>query len=280
MTKTIPSVGDTVYSITVHGVSHAQKRLCTVNRIVNNADGDFINAAFGEYVDSDGIKRHPHDWNVVDWIAPGDTVKATDIPGYSHLDGSVVTVTRIHKESGTNRPYFEAKGFNDPRYPDSPDLELAFYGAEKCDPLSDQPKHPLDLEVERLKAALTRAQERLSQQQTIYRNDMGHIEVTMRAVKDEQGWCDEGTNDVIERINEGLEGGWEFDRYEQEYEFTVTVTGTMTKTLSVTVSAVSEDAAREMVEESPDEYLSDDTDSILTEAARNISFEDVEVEVQ
>ncbi len=134
-------------------------------------------------------------------------------------------------------------------------------------------------EVATLKAELARAQARLTEQQQRYRSDMGHIESTMRDVKGEQGWCDEGTNAVIDRINEGLTGGWEFDRYESEFEVPVTVTGTITTRTSVTVTATSLEEAREMVRRDPSDFV-DDADDLLTDAARSVSFEDVEIELR
>lgn len=282
MTKTIPNVGDTIYATVVHGVSHAEKRLCTVTNTANATvvPDCYIKADFPEYT-VNGIHRAARDWNVSDWIAVGDTVKATDIPGYRHLDGSIVTVTRLAQES-QGRVYFEGEGFKDSRYPDQDNMSLAFYGAEKCDPPVDVTETILkadhDREIEALKAELTRTQERLSKAQSNYRDDMRHIESTMRDVKDEQSWCDEGTNAVIERINAGLSGGWSFDMYEQEFTLYVEVTGTMTKRVEVVVTAIDEDAAREALEDDPHSYI-DDADSILTDAARHTSFDDVEVNV-
>lgn len=130
-----------------------------------------------------------------------------------------------------------------------------------------------------LAAALERAQQRLEEQQGKYRHDMQHWEATLRATKEDQSWCDEGTNEVIETLNEGFIGGWEIEPYATEFDIEVTISGYLNIRRTVTISATSEEDAREKFDDDRDAYLGDDPDTLLTEAARHTSFEDVECEI-
>lgn len=80
-----------------------------------------------------------------------------------------------------------------------------------------------------------RAEQRLTEQQNRYANDMGHWEAVMREAKDDQNWCDEGTNSVIDKLNDGFIGGWTIDPYVSVVERRVTVRGTTTTTITVYV---------------------------------------------
>lgn len=122
-----------------------------------------------------------------------------------------------------------------------------------------------DLALE--KSIRKRDSERLMQQQSSYRQDMSHIESTMREVKDEQGWCDDGTNEVIRRINEGLKGGWEFDEYRKLVMSRVSISATVDAT--VEVWHYEDDDA-----DDPDNWRDEDGDEIdadetMTEALRS-----------
>ena len=82
---------------------------------------------------------------------------------------------------------------------------------------------------------LERARQRLDEQQGKYRHDMQHWESTLRDAKQDQNWCDEGTNEVIETLNNGFIGGWEIDPYCEIVEAEVTVEGKVIKTITVHV---------------------------------------------
>lgn len=83
--------------------------------------------------------------------------------------------------------------------------------------------------------SLQREQERLTEQQRHYRHDMQHWESTMREVKDEQTWCDDGTNRVIQRLNDGFIGGWEIDEYRKRERVTVRIRGEVYREVEVYV---------------------------------------------
>lgn len=125
---------------------------------------------------------------------------------------------------------------------------------------------------------IQQTEDRHTQQMGKYRNDMKHWETVLRGQKEERGWCDEGTNEVIDALNAGFIGGWEIEPYETEFDLEVEITGTMKATTTVTISASSEEKAREMFDEDPYSYI--DADDLLTDAARNVSFDDVEIDLQ
>jgi len=131
-------------------------------------------------------------------------------------------------------------------------------------------------EAETLRSELNRSQERLGESQRDYRHDMQHWETTLRDTKEQQNWCDEGTNEVIRTLNSGFQGGWQIDEYLDEFEIEITVRGTIETTTSVMVEARSREAALEKVLEDTDDYF--DCDEILTDAARSVSFTDIETE--
>lgn len=116
-------------------------------------------------------------------------------------------------------------------------------------------------EKERSESRLQRiqqAEDRLTEQQRRYRHDMQHWETVLREQKDEQDWCDEGTNEVIDALNRGFIGGWEIERYSQIVEAEVTVEGKVIKTITVHVKD-GDDA------EDPDNWVDEDGDEIDAE---------------
>lgn len=82
---------------------------------------------------------------------------------------------------------------------------------------------------------LEQARQRLATAQENYRHDMAHWESTMRHEKEEQAWCDEGTNRVIQRLNEGFIGGWEIDEYRKRERVSVRIRGEVYREVDVYV---------------------------------------------
>lgn len=128
--------------------------------------------------------------------------------------------------------------------------------------------------------SLQREQERLTEQQSRYRHDMQHWESTMRHEKEEQNWCDEGTNRVIQRLNDGFIGGWEIEEYSQIVEAEVTIRGEVIKTITVHVKDGDDP-------DDPDNWVDEDGDSIdadetahhaLAEEYRRNGWDDWEVQ--
>jgi hypothetical protein len=109
-----------------------------------------------------------------------------------------------------------------------------------------------------------------------YRHDMEHWETTMRVAKDKHGWCDEGANEVIDRLNAGFIGGYEVDRYTQEFEVEVEISVNLSAMTTVTVEATSLEEAQNMVAENPEDFL-DPTSEL--ESVLHYGYPDIEVEV-
>lgn len=70
------------------------------------------------------------------------------------------------------------------------------------------------------------ARDRFAKAQEAYRHDMRHWEDTLRQQKEEQQWCDDGVNAVIEVLNEGFIGNWEIEPYRKRKRVRVRITGT------------------------------------------------------
>lgn len=97
-----------------------------------------------------------------------------------------------------------------------------------------------DLEQEKARSEsrlqeIQRSAERLTEEQRKYRHDMQHWETTMRQAKEDQDWCDEGTNRVIERLNDGFIGGWNIALYSQRERRTVRIEGQVYRDVEVWV---------------------------------------------
>jgi hypothetical protein len=120
-------------------------------------------------------------------------------------------------------------------------------------------------------------EQRLRTQQGYYRSDMLHWESVMRAQKDEQGWCDEGSNRVIAILNDGFIGGWEVELYTEEFEVEVEISSHVSTTYTVTVSATSQDEANSMVIDDPDCFFN--TQEALADALNNSYGLDIDVEL-
>jgi hypothetical protein len=115
-----------------------------------------------------------------------------------------------------------------------------------------------DQHVQRERAV--RAEERLSQQQATYRHDMQHWEDTLRAAKTDQDWCDEGTNEVIEKLNKGFTGGWSIDPYLMRWKIKLTEWVKVPIARTFEVDALDEDdACASALTEAEENPLDDDT---------------------
>lgn len=123
------------------------------------------------------------------------------------------------------------------------------------------------------------SENRVRAMQDNYRHDMQHWEETLRNCKEEQDWCDDGTNTVIEILNRGFIGGYEVEPYVQYEESEVEIEGTLSTTITVR-HPVGDDAT------DPENWVDDDGDSIdgdefmreaLRDAVRHSGFDDVSV---
>lgn len=114
-------------------------------------------------------------------------------------------------------------------------------------------------------------------------------EFLLGTVKQEQGWCDEGTQDVVDRLNAMLtQHTFEMDRF---FEVSAVVEGTIYKPVTLRIKAASQEEAEDIVRRASSEGemdslldgiedLPDTVDEILTDAARHITFENVDVSLR
>ena len=106
----------------------------------------------------------------------------------------------------------------------------------------------------------------------------------LNTVKREQGWCDDGTREVVDRLNEKL-STFHFE-FMEWFTVPMEVTGTISKTIRVRVKAPSLDdavtAVRDASVSEADQMIEDDEDcsysscdDVLTNAATCVNFEDI-----
>lgn len=135
------------------------------------------------------------------------------------------------------------------------------------------PENSPEYQIADLTDQLYDTSKELDRYKKMYFTDMAHWENTMRDVKDQENWCDEGTNKIIGKLNQGFIG-WQLDYYEQEFEIEVQISATIVTTARVTVSAASEELAEEYVMDDPSAYF--DPISELSDA---VGYCDFEVEI-
>ena len=106
--------------------------------------------------------------------------------------------------------------------------------------------------------------------------DLTFFTDTMRDVKDVQGWCDEGTNDIIDQLNSGFQTHY-IEPYQQEFEVDYEITASVTYSGTYTVMASSQDAANEFFSDDPESYIT--PEDIATEAVTYGGWDHCNVEV-
>jgi len=75
--------------------------------------------------------------------------------------------------------------------------------------------------------ALSAEQGRLREQQRRYTHDMKWIDAVVQEQKKAQGWCNDGFDAAVKRVNAGLEGGFEFTLSRTLVKASVDVVGTL-----------------------------------------------------
>ena len=125
---------------------------------------------------------------------------------------------------------------------------------------------------------LQREQDRVSELRGRYVKHMRHWEDTLRQAKEDQSWCDEGTNAVIDILNDGFDGAWEIERYRKLVKSRVRIRGEVTDYIEV--YHLEDDDA-----DDPDCWLDEDGDAIdgneqmtaaLMNELENVGFDTVE----
>lgn len=107
-------------------------------------------------------------------------------------------------------------------------------------------------------------------------HDIDFFTSTMRNVKDVEGWCDDGTNNIISQLNGGFDVHY-IEPYESEFEIEYEITAGVTTRGTVLVTASSEDAAREFFLDDPEAYITPDEEAL--DEARSTGWDSCEVEL-
>lgn len=105
--------------------------------------------------------------------------------------------------------------------------------------------------------------------------DLKHYDTVMRETKDAQGWCDDGSNEVIATLNDGFKAHF-IEPYESEFEIEYEITAGVTTRGSVMITASSEDAAREYFNDDPEAFITPENEAI--DEARSTGWDSCEVE--
>jgi hypothetical protein len=107
-------------------------------------------------------------------------------------------------------------------------------------------------------------------------HDLQHYDEVMRETKEEQGWCDDGSNQVIQALNDGFLCHF-IEPYQQEFEVEYRIVASVETQGTVMVMASSQEAAEEFFGDDPDSYITPET--LAKEAVQYGDWENIEVEV-
>jgi hypothetical protein len=125
------------------------------------------------------------------------------------------------------------------------------------------------------------AEGRLRTQQDRYSADMRSIERIMLETKEQQSWCDNGWNEVVDEVNAALVGGYEFDRMMKRKRMTKRVRGTVYRDVEVWVAddddTDDDDADNWFQSEDGDDQFGELADILCNEFENN-GFDDIEVQ--
>ena len=106
--------------------------------------------------------------------------------------------------------------------------------------------------------------------------DIDFFTETMRDVKDVEGWCDDGTNQIIWQLNDGFSVHY-IEPFQQEFEVEYEIAASITARGSVTVMASSQEAADEFFADDPTVYIT--PDEIAKDEVRMGEWDYCDVEV-
>jgi hypothetical protein len=107
-------------------------------------------------------------------------------------------------------------------------------------------------------------------------HDLRHYDTVMRETKDDQDWCDEGSNKVIATLNEGFKAHY-IDPYESEFEIEYEITAGVTVRGTVMITASCEDAARDFFNDDPESFINPESEAM--DEVRSLGWDNCEVEV-
>jgi hypothetical protein len=107
-------------------------------------------------------------------------------------------------------------------------------------------------------------------------HDLNHYDEVMRETKEEQGWCDDGSNQVIHALNDGFLAHF-IEPYQMEFEVEYRIVASVETQGTVMIMASSQEAAEEFFGDDPDSYITPET--LAKEAVTFGDWENIEVEV-
>lgn len=212
----------------------------------------------------------------------GDTVIAHEIGGAEAWNDEPCVVTAIDRTLGIINGEFKSH-----QKPDdtvefgfriwSPANPVTAADVQIAEPEMDIDAYKLAIEalnreIASLKADVERVNNQSDSWRTVATNNATDFDAVGKALMEEaenRNWCNE-YDEFVERVNSNLIRN-ALPVREQEYEVEIEVIGSLTTTTTVSVTATSQEAANEMVENDMDSYV--DPDEILTDAARNVSFD-------
>ena len=123
---------------------------------------------------------------------------------------------------------------------------------------------------------VSRSYDSASQQRNRLQYDITFFTDTMRDVKEVEGWCDDGTNTIIDQLNNGFQEHY-IEPYQQEFEVEYEITASVTYSGRQMVMASSQDAANEFFSDDPESYIT--PEEIAKEAVQYGDWDHCEVEV-
>ena len=107
-------------------------------------------------------------------------------------------------------------------------------------------------------------------------HDLQHYDEVMRETKDDQGWCDDGSNQVIKALNDGFLCHF-IEPYAMEFEVEYRIVASVETQGTVMVMASSQEAAEEFFGDNHDSYIT--AEELAKEAVRFGDWDNIEVEV-
>jgi hypothetical protein len=123
---------------------------------------------------------------------------------------------------------------------------------------------------------VSRSYDAASKHRDMLQYDLTFFTDTMRDVKETEGWCDDGTNTIIDQLNNGFQTHY-IEPYQQEFEVEYEITASVTYSGTQMVMASSQEAANEFFSDDPESYIT--PEDLATDATKYGGWDHCEVEV-
>jgi hypothetical protein len=160
-------------------------------------------------------------------------------------------------------------------------INLAVKPSEETGIITDLQKQVATLteEVAAQKRLRERSDERVTALQNHYRHDMNAIQRIMRDKKEDQNWCDDGYNEVVDDVNAVLTGGFEFEKFRTLVQKRVRMSGNVIVTKDVWVYDDEDDDDADNWKDEDGDDLNIDVSEALCDEASNNGWDDTEITV-